>query len=343
MSLNLLDYSLDELKILFAEMGQPAYRAAQVFKSLTSGVSDIVGITGLPVSLRNRMSEAGYYVGRLTVIKKLVSKNDGTIKFALALHDGNIIECVIMKYSYGTSVCVSSQAGCKMGCTFCASTGLGFARDLSAGEMLDQVMLAGRELGERVTNIVVMGIGEPLDNYDNLLKFLRLLNHPDGLNIGMRHVTVSTCGLVDKIHLLAEENLQLTLSISLHAPNDTVRDKIMPIGKKHHVDDVIQAAAFYAAKTKRRITFEYALIKGVNDSPDYAAELAFKIHGMLCHVNVIPMNEVEGSYFEKSPAPAIALFMDVLASNGIEATQRRELGSDINASCGQLRKNESVR
>jgi 23S rRNA (adenine2503-C2)-methyltransferase len=343
MTLNLMDYDPNDLKALFTGMGQPAYRASQVFRAIVAGADDLNGITGLPAALRTEMADAGYHIGRLTIIRKLVSKTDGTVKFALALRDGNIIESVVMKYEYGTSVCVSSQAGCKMGCAFCASTGLGFTRDLSPGEMLDQVMLAGRETGGRISNVVVMGIGEPLDNYGNLLKFLRLLNHPDGLNIGMRHVTVSTCGLVEKIDQLAEENLQLTLSISLHAPDDAIREKIMPIGKKYPVEAVIRAAENYAAKTGRRITFEYALISGINDSPAQAAELCAKIKGMLCHVNVIPMNEIDGSVFEKSSAKATAAFMAVLSEHGVEATLRRELGSDIKASCGQLRRNESFR
>ncbi|MFZ5989073.1 MAG: 23S rRNA (adenine(2503)-C(2))-methyltransferase RlmN, partial [Bacillota bacterium] len=252
--------------------------------------------------------------------------------------DGNIIESVLMKYQHGFSVCISSQVGCKMGCRFCASTGAGFVRSLSAGEMLDQVLTIQNDAGNRVGNIVIMGIGEPLDNYDNMVKFLRLVNHKEGLNVGARHISVSTCGLVPKILKLSEENIPITLSISLHAPNDVIREQIMPINKRYSIDKIVEACKIYTETTNRRITFEYALIDGVNDSKDNAVELARLIRGMLCHVNLIPVNTVSSTGYRKSAREKIQKFKDILESYGIETTVRRELGSDINAACGQLRR-----
>ncbi|HOQ37301.1 MAG TPA: 23S rRNA (adenine(2503)-C(2))-methyltransferase RlmN, partial [Acetivibrio sp.] len=243
-----------------------------------------------------------------------------------------------MKYQHGYSVCISSQVGCRMGCRFCASTGIGFVRNLAPGEILDQIISIQTDVKQRIGNVVIMGIGEPLDNYDNVVKFLRLVNHKDGLNIGARHISVSTCGLVPKILELSKENIPVTLSISLHAPNDSIRDKIMPVNKRYSIDKLIEACKIYTETTNRRITFEYALIEGVNDSKDNALELAGLLKGMLCHVNLIPVNTVDGAGFRRSSKETIAKFKDILEKYGIETTVRRELGSDINAACGQLRR-----
>ena len=270
-----------------------------------------------------------------------MSEIDGTRKYLVKLDDGNIVECVAMFYKHGITVCISCQVGCAMGCKFCASTIGGRVRNLSAGEILDQVICVQKDVGERISNIVMMGIGEPLDNFDNVIKFLKNVNHEHGLNIGYRHISLSTCGLVDKIYKLSEYNFPLTLSISLHAPTDEIRKKIMPVANKYSIEQLFEACRKYIENNSRRISFEYAIIKGVNDSKECALILAEKVKNMLCHINLIPVNNVEENEFVKPDKVGINKFKAVLESKGINVTVRRELGSDISASCGQLRRADS--
>ncbi|RCX16783.1 23S rRNA m(2)A-2503 methyltransferase [Anaerobacterium chartisolvens] len=339
--INLLDLNIPQLEELLRDMGQEKFRARQVFQWLAKGIPSIDDMTNLSKALREKLSERAF-IGRLDIRHKLVSKIDGTKKYLFGLPDGNIIESVLMEYKHGFTVCISSQVGCRMGCGFCASTGAGFERNLTPGEMLGQVLSIQHGESKRISNIVVMGIGEPLDNYKNLIAFLKLVNHPDGLNIGYRHISVSTCGLVPEILSLSQESLPITLSISLHASNDEMRSKIMPVNKKYSIDKLIEACKIYTEVTRRRITFEYALIRGVNDSRKGAYELAKRIRGLLCHVNIIPVNTVAGIDMEKSSRPQIEQFKSILERNGIEATIRREMGSDINAACGQLRRSQTA-
>lgn len=335
---NLLDLSLEEMEKLIVGIGQQKFRAKQIYQWINKGVKDIDEMANLPKDLRQEL-KTRFAFNKLSAAHKLVSKIDGTAKYIFKLSDGNIIESVLMKYKHGNTVCISSQVGCKMGCRFCASTGAGFMRNLSPGEMLDQVLSIQADCGERIGNIVIMGIGEPMDNYDNVVGFLRLVNHPEGLNIGYRHISLSTCGLVPEILRLVKENMPITLSISLHAANDEERGQIMPVNKKYSIDKLIEACKIYTEETKRRITFEYALIDKVNDSKKDAEELAHRIKGMLCHVNLIPVNSIKDGVYRKSSKQQIKIFQDTLQRFGIEATVRRELGSDINAACGQLRRN----
>jgi len=335
--LDLLSMTIEELEALLLETGHKKFHAKQIFQWTHKGIKDIDGMTNLSKELRNQLKEIAY-INRLEIVKKLVSNIDGTVKYLFKLIDGSVIESVLMKYQHGYSVCISSQVGCRMGCRFCASTGIGFVRNLAPGEILDQIISIQTDVKQRIGNVVIMGIGEPLDNYDNVVKFLRLVNHKDGLNIGARHISVSTCGLVPKILELSKENIPVTLSISLHAPNDSIRDKIMPVNKRYSIDKLIEECKIYTETTNRRITFEYALIEGVNDSKDNALELAGLLKGMLCHVNLIPVNTVDGAGFRRSSKETIAKFKDILEKYGIETTVRRELGSDINAACGQLRR-----
>lgn len=337
-TINIMDLGIEELETYFKEKALQKFRAKQVFQWIHKGVISVDEMTNLPKDLREQLRPV-FDTFKLKQKIKLVSKIDGTVKYVFELFDGNMIESVLMKYKHGNTVCISSQVGCKMGCTFCASTGVGFIRNLTPGELLDQVLSIQRDSDERVSNIVLMGIGEPLDNYDNVLKFIRLVNHPEGINIGTRHISLSTCGLVPKILELAKENLQVTLSISLHAPNDKIRGATMPVNQKYSIDKLIEACKIYTEETKRRITFEYALIDGVNDSAENAAELAHKIKGMLSHVNLIPVNSIENGKYTRSSREKIENFQKVLGKFGIEATVRRELGSDISAACGQLRRN----
>jgi len=271
--LDLLSMTIEELEALLLETGHKKFHAKQIFQWTHKGIKDIDGMTNLSKELRNQLKEIAY-INRLEIVKKLVSNIDGTVKYLFKLIDGSVIESVLMKYQHGYSVCISSQVGCRMGCRFCASTGIGFVRNLAPGEILDQIISIQTDVKQRIGNVVIMGIGEPLDNYDNVVKFLRLVNHKDGLNIGARHISVSTCGLVPKILELSKENIPVTLSISLHAPNDSIRDKIMPVNKRYSIDKLIEACKIYTETTNRRITFEYALIEGVNDSKDNALELA---------------------------------------------------------------------
>lgn len=337
MAKNLLDYSLEELEELLVEMGQQKFRAKQIFQWVNRGIRDVEEMSNISKELRQGL-KSKVSLNKLSIEHKLISKIDGTAKYLFRLSDGNIIESVLMEYKHGNTACISSQVGCKMGCKFCASTGAGFMRNLSAGEMLDQVLSMQTDSGKRIGNVVIMGIGEPLDNYDQVVKFLRLVNHPEGLNIGYRHISVSTCGLVPRILQLAGENMPITLSISLHASNDEAREKIMPINKRYSIDKLIEACKIYTEETNRRITFEYALIQGVNDSRNDAVGLAHRIKGMLCHVNLIPVNAIQDGVYQKSSKQQIMLFQETLQRYGIEATVRRELGSDIEAACGQLRR-----
>ena len=277
-------------------------------------------------------------MSELEIQEKYVSKIDGTTKYLFRLEDGNCIESVVMYYKHGISICISSQVGCRMGCGFCASTIGGLYRSLTPGEILNQVIFAGKDIGERISNIVMMGIGEPLDNFDNVVKFLHNVNHPDGVGIGYRHISLSTCGLADKIYRLAEEKLPITLSVSLHAPNDEIRSSIMPVNRAFSIAELMKACRSYIEATTRRISFEYSLISGVNDTPECARELARLLRGMLCHVNLIPVKPVAERGFKKGTRAEIDAFLNTLLSLGINATVRRELGSDISASCGQLRK-----
>lgn len=331
-------YSLSELEAEFKdELKLPKYRAKQVYRWLTLGVTSFDEMTDLSKELRNNLSNI-YYISVAKVEKKLVSVYDETVKYLFSFNDGECVESVVMKYHHGYTVCISTQVGCKMGCTFCATGRSGFSRNLTASEMLSQIQAAQIDLDIRISNIVLMGMGEPLDNYDNVLKFLRLVSSDDGLNIGMRHISLSTCGLVDRIYDLEKEHLQLTLSVSLHAPNNEIRSKTMPVNKRYPVEDLLKACRHYSMTTGRRISFEYAMISGVNDSDDCARELAKKLKGMLCHVNLIPVNNVDGTNYIKSKMQRQRAFINILEAGGVTATVRRTLGSDINASCGQLRR-----
>lgn len=335
--INLKDLTYDELEKFIIEIGEPKFRCKQIFTWIGRGVNSFDEMTDISKSLRAKLAELSY-LSTAVVEKKFVSKLDETRKYLVKLADGNIVECVAMFYKHGITVCISCQVGCAMGCKFCASTIGGKVRNLSAGEILDQVICVQKDVGERISNIVMMGIGEPLDNFENVIKFLQNVNHRDGLNIGYRHISLSTCGLVDKIYKLSEYNFPLTLSISLHAPTDQIRKTIMPIANKWSVDELLTACKDYIKNNSRRISFEYAIIKGVNDSPECAQILADKLKGMLCHVNLIPVNNVEENQFVKPDKSGIIKFKSLLESKGINATVRRELGSDISASCGQLRR-----
>lgn len=334
---DLKDFEYNELETFLKENGEPKFRTKQIFSWLQKGVESFDEMTNLSKATREKLSKVSF-VSTLKIREKYVSKVDGTIKYLFELEDGNCIESVIMRYKHGITICISSQVGCRMGCRFCASTIGGLYRNLTAGEILNQVIFAQKDIGERISNIVMMGIGEPLDNYDNVIRFLHNVNHPEGMNIGYRHISLSTCGVVDKIYDLANENMQITLSISLHAPNNEIRNTIMPVNNKFDIDVLLKACREYIKTTTRRISFEYSLINGVNDSIENAIELARKLKGMLCHVNLIPVNKVDERDYEKSSVDDIRRFQQKLVSLGINATIRRELGSDISASCGQLRK-----
>ncbi len=327
-----------ELEQFIIEMGEPGFRAKQLFEWIHGKhAADFAEMTNLPKTLREKL-ESTAKLPRTEVVRKLVSQKDGTRKYLFALENGSVIESVLMKYEYGNTVCISTQAGCRMGCQFCASTLDGVERSLTAGEMLSQVYEIQKDCGERVSGVVLMGSGEPLDNYENVLKFLRLINDRKGQNMGQRHITLSTCGLIDKIYELAEENLQITLAVSLHAPNDGIRNSIMPISRANPMDTLLSACRAYAEKTKRRITFEYAMMQDVNDSDACARELAGRLRHMLCHVNLIPVNDVKERAFVKSSDERVRRFAAILQDNSVETTVRRRLGSDIDAACGQLRR-----
>ena len=342
MAFDLLSMFPEELSALCVELGQPKYRGKQIFEGLYKGVRDINDFSSLPKSFREKLIESAF-IPTAKIRRKLVSSIDGTVKYLYELHDGETVESVFMRYHHGNTMCISTQVGCRMGCAFCASTKAGLVRSLAPSEMLLQILEAERDLGERVSNIVLMGMGEPLDNYDNVMKFLRLVNHENGLNIGLRHISLSTCGLVDKIDRLADEGLPVTLSISLHAPNDEIRRQTMPIANKWSINELLGACRRYIDKTGRRISFEYALIDGVNDSKEHAHELGRLLSGMLCHVNLIPVNPIKEKNFKRSEKNAIKVFTETVETYKISATVRRRLGSDINASCGQLRAEENSR
>lgn len=345
---DLLSLYPDELKSLILSIGEPAYRAKQIFTQIHRGISP-EDMTNLSKATKQKLAEISFF--HLPKIRlKLVSAIDGTVKYLLELSDKNTVECVVMKYKHGNTICVSSQVGCRMGCAFCASTIGGKIRDLTASEILGQVLTAQIDIGERISNIVMMGIGEPLDNYGNVIRFLKLVGDPDGMNIGYRHISLSTCGLVERIDALAKEDLPITLSISLHASNDETRSSIMPINKKWNISALLDACLRYYNTTKRRISFEYTLIAKKNDSERSAIELAELLNRSLrkkkqgepfpIHVNLIPVNPVTETEFSPSDKLAVKKFAEILESKGIRATIRRRLGADINASCGQLRREQ---
>lgn len=333
---NLLDYSLDELTQEIKASGMPAFRAKQIYGWIYQG-KDFDEMTNLPKDMRTKLAEK-YSSGKLKIFRKLTSKLDGTIKYLFDTGDGNLIESVLMKYKYGYTACISSQVGCKMGCTFCASAKCGFIRNLTPGECLGQIIGMNADNGITITRVVIMGIGEPLDNYDNIIKFLHLVNSEEGLNISYRNISLSTCGLADKIIDLAKEDLPITLCISLHNPIDEQRSLIMPVNRKYALDKLLDACNIYRLRTNRRITFEYALIKGVNDSPEHASRLVNLIKGILCHVNLIPVNEVSDTGYVTVDKDAVEKFKGLLEKDGINVTVRRSLGRDIEAACGQLRR-----
>lgn len=331
----------EELAEWVRENSLPAFRAKQIFSWLhKSGVSDFSEMSNVSKDLRNKLSEE-FYISSCEIENKYVSAIDGTVKYLFRLSDGEFLETVIMKYKYGYTICVSSQVGCKMGCRFCASTLAGFKRNLTAGEIESQLHSSQKDLGIRISHIVLMGIGEPLDNFDNVLRFIENVNSEDGLNISVRNITLSTCGIVPRIKDLMKHDLQLTLTISLHAPNDEIRSKIMPVNDRWKINEVIAACREYAEFTSRRVSFEYTLIKDVNDTPECAEELSKLLKGMLCHVNLIPVNNVEERKNIRSSDKSVNKFLHILQKNGINATIRRTLGSDINASCGQLRRKKT--
>ena len=334
---DLKSMTMEEMAAFFKELGQPAFRAKQVFQWLHRGAVSFEEMTNLPKALQQRLGE----LCRLTVPqveRRQVSALDGTIKYLWRLWDGNCIESVLMRYRHGNTLCVSCQVGCNMGCVFCASTLGGKVRDLAASEILDQVIFAQKDSGEHISNIVMMGIGEPLDNFDNVMRFLELVNHSDGLNIGMRHISLSTCGLVNKIDKLAQSELQLTLSVSLHAPDDETRSRLMPVNRAVGVERLMDTCRRYFEQTGRRISYEYAVIDGVNDSDRQADLLAGLLKGQPAHVNLIPLNDVEESPLK--PSRRVRQFQQRLEGHGVTATVRRKLGGDIDASCGQLRRKQ---
>ena len=337
MSINLKSMTQQEIGAVLKEMGQPTFRAKQVYTWLHKGVRSYEQMSNLPKSLRDALSQQ-FPICAPEVVRKQESQKDGTIKYLWRLSDGNCVETVLMRYHYGNTVCISTEVGCRMGCAFCASTLGGLVRKLEPFEMLDQVLFTQVDSGQPISHIVLMGIGEPLDNFDNVMRFLELVNSADGMNISMRHISLSTCGLVPKIDELAKHKLQLTLSVSLHAPNDEIRNTIMPVNKAYPVEELLAACRRYYDATSRRISFEYAMIDGVNDSEENAKELIRRLKGLPAHFNLIPLNHVEESPLKPSSRNAVAKFQKTLENSGIPATVRRTLGGDIDASCGQLRR-----
>ena len=334
---NIKDYNLEELKKEIIEMGEKPFRAEQVFNWLyREKVTSFDDMTNLSLDLREKLKN-NYSMCNFNILKKQIA-SDGTIKYLFDVLDGNAIETVLMKYHHGYSICVSSQIGCKMGCKFCASTGIAFIRNLSSGEIVEQLLAVERDQNIKISNVVFMGIGEPMDNYENVINAIHIINHPKGINIGARHISLSTSGIVPMIYRLAEENIQCTLSISLHATTDEQRSKMMPVNNLYNINELLQACKDYTEKTNRRISFEYALAKDNNDNLDDAKRLSKLLQGMLCHVNLIPINKIENGSFDKSSNENILKFRDYLNDHGIVATVRRELGSDIDAACGQLRR-----
>ena len=337
MKQDLKSMTLAEMTEAVRGLGEPAFRGKQIFTWLHKGVTSFEDMSNLSKALRQKLDEQ-FYITAPEIVRKQQSQKDGTIKYLWKLRDGNCVETVLMRYHHGNSICISSEVGCAMGCAFCASTKGGLVRRLTPSEMVDQVLFSSLDSGLEISNIVLMGIGEPLDNYDTVLRFLELINSPEGMNIGMRHISLSTCGLVDRISRLAGEKLQLTLSVSLHAPTDEIRAQIMPVNRKYSVDVLLQACKEYFEKTGRRISFEYAMIRDVNDSKELAELLAKKLDGIAAHVNLIPLNNIEESPLKPSSRKTIMEFQKTLEDRGIPCTVRRTLGSDIDASCGQLRR-----
>ena len=334
---NIKDYDLAELKQEFIQMGEKPFRAEQVFKWLYElKVNSFDDMTNLSLELREKLKQ-NYEMHNFNILRKQES-SDGTIKYLFDVLDGNAIETVLMSYHHGYSLCVSTQIGCKMGCKFCASTGIKFVRNLTSGEIVEQILAVERDNNIRISNVVFMGIGEPLDNYDNVVNAIRIINNQKGINIGARHISISTSGLVPKIYQLAEENIQCTLSISLHATTDEKSSEMMPVNNRYNISELLQACRDYLEKTNRRISFEYALAKDNNDNLEDAKRLVKLLKGMICHVNLIPINKIENGAFVKSSNENIMKFRDYLNEHGIVATIRRELGSDIDAACGQLRR-----
>ena len=335
--MNLKNLTQQEIAGILKELGQPAFRAKQVYTWLHKGVRSYDEMTNLPKGLRDQLSE-NYPIHAPKVVRKQESQKDGTIKYLWQLSDGNCVETVLMRYNYGNTVCISTEVGCAMGCAFCASTIGGLVRRLEPFEMLDEVLFTQIDSGLPISRIVLMGIGEPLDNFDNVLRFLELVNSEAGMNISMRHISLSTCGLIPKIDALAEKKLQISLAISLHGPNNEIRGKIMPVNKAYPIDDLLEACRRYFAATGRRIHFEYAMIDGVNDREQDAKEILRRMKGLPAHFNLIPLNHVEESPLKPSSKAAVAKFQKILEDGGITATVRRTLGGDIDASCGQLRR-----
>ena len=334
---NLLDYTLEELKVWMKENGESAFRGKQILSWIYKDINDFDNMKNIPKSLISNLKE-NFTIDLPKIIEIYKSDIDGTEKFLLGFEDGNLIEAVLMRYKHGNSICISTQVGCRMGCKFCASTLGGRVRNLTTGEILAQVLVVQNHINERISNIVLMGSGEPLDNYDSVVKFLEIVSADYGLNIGQRHITLSTCGIVPKIYELANKEFSITLAISLHAFSDEKRKEIMPIANKYTINEVLEACRYYINKTNRRITFEYALVKDMNDGKEDAKALGKLLKGMLCHVNLIPVNEIKENTFKRSSKKSIEDFSEILKTYGIEVTTRREMGSDINAACGQLRR-----
>ncbi len=329
--------TIEEVSLVLKELGQPAFRAGQVYTWLHKGVRSYEQMTNLPKALRDTLTRK-YPIQAPEVVRKQESQKDGTVKYLWKLHDGNCVETVLMRYHYGNTVCISTEVGCRMGCAFCASTLGGLVRKLEPFEMLDQVLFTQVDSGLPISHIVLMGIGEPLDNFDNVMRFLELVNSEKGMNISMRHISLSTCGLVPKIDELAKRKLQLTLSVSLHAPSDEIRNTIMPVNKAYPTEELLAACRRYYAATNRRISFEYAMIDGVNDTREAAMLLIKRLKGLPAHMNLIPLNHVEESPLKPSTRQAVQQFQKLLEDAGIPSTVRRSLGGDIDASCGQLRR-----
>lgn len=334
--IDLLSLPMEELQAFIEELGEKKFRGQQIFQWVQKGVKDIDEMTNLSKDFRNKLKEASY-ISCLRIEKKLASKIDATKKYLFLLEDRHIIEGVAMSYRHGLTACLSSQVGCGMGCSFCASTKQGLLRNLRAGEMIDQILLMQKDLGERISNIVLMGSGEPLHNFKEVIAFLKVVNDANGINIGNRHITLSTCGLVPEIKKLADLQIPINLAVSLHAPNDQIRQQTMPIAKRYSIEELIAACRYYLEKNSRRITFEYALIKDFNDRTKHAEELSMLLKGLLCHVNLIPVNPIDDKSFQRSKSDNIRGFEKILLRNGIETTVRREMGADIDAACGQLR------
>ena len=338
---NIKEYNLDELQDELVALGEKKYRAEQIFKWIyVDKVKEFDEMTNLSIDLREKLKQE-YTMCNFNILKKQES-SDGTKKYLFDVLDGNAIETVLMQYHHGKTICVSSQIGCKMGCKFCASTGIKFIRSLTAGEIVEQILAVEQDIGDKISNVVFMGIGEPFDNYDNVMKAIKIINNQKGLNIGARHISISTSGLVPMIYKFADEELQCTLSISLHATTDEKRSKMMPINNRYNIKELMEACKYYINKTNKRISFEYALAKDNNDNLEDAKELVKLLKGMLCHVNLIPINKIENGEYVKSSNENIIKFRDYLNEKGIVATIRRELGSDIDAACGQLRRKNLV-